>query len=193
MILMQQKKILLAAAWIACLTIAAYVLAQEAAMILSRSLDTASSMNQPSISQNHTLSTLPPHLNAPDRNKPVDFPKGDTSGAKVEQMSDTRWIVDRASLPENSRDLNRLLMQARAEPFMKQGRIVGFRITRISRGSFYEKIGLQNGDVLLRANMKKLDDPSKFLSLYREMKRQQHITIRLSRNGQDQTFDYDIR
>ncbi len=193
MILIQQKKILQVAAWIACLTIAAYVLAQVAARILSRSLDTASSMNQPGIVQSRLESTMPPRLSAPDRNKPAEVPKADASGVKVEQMSDTRWVVDRASLPENSRDLNRLLMLARAEPFMKQGRIVGFRITRISRGSFYEKIGLQNGDVLLRANMKKLDDPSKFLSLYREMKRQQHITIRLSRNGQDQTFDYDIR
>lgn len=193
---MQQNKMMPLAAWIACLTIAAYVLAQAAAMIVSRSLDAALLRNASIVPQKCSESAVPdlPRLNASGRNKSASVPEGDTSrGMKVEQVSDTQWIVDRASMPVHSRDLGRFLMQARAVPYMKKGRPVGFRITRISRGSLYEKIGLRNGDVLLRINKQNLDNPAKLLSLYQEMRNKQHISILLSRNGQNQTFDYDIR
>ncbi len=194
MIIMQQKKILQAAAWIACLTIAAYALAQTAAFIMSRGLDTAP-MNAPVVvTDSPGRSDLPPRQNALNRSGSVAVQESDAGrGFKVEQVSDTRWVLDRASLPASNRDLNRLLMQARAVPSMKQGRIVGFRITRISGGSLYEKVGLQNGDVLLRANMRKLNNPSKLFSLYQKMKKEGHISLLLSRNGQYQTFEYDIR
>ncbi|HET7319408.1 MAG TPA: PDZ domain-containing protein, partial [Nitrospirota bacterium] len=78
-------------------------------------------------------------------------------------------------------------------PYTKRGKVAGFRITRISPGSIYEKIGLQNGDVLLRVNTQNLDNPAKLFSLYKEMRNKRHISLLLSRNGQDRTFQYDIR
>ncbi len=195
MIIMQPKKILLAAAWIACLTIAAYILAQVADIVMSRTFDAAVSM-VPVIATTppEKDAALTPRHNTQDKSRSAAGQKMDAGcGVKIEQVSDTRWVLNKASFPATTRDLNRLLMQARAVPFMKQGRIVGFRITRISRGSLYEKAGLRSGDVLLRANAKKLDNPSKLFSIYQEMKRQQRISILLSRNGQNQTFDYEIR
>jgi type II secretory pathway component PulC len=192
---MQQNKMIPAAAWIVFLTIAAYVLAQAAAVIIRRSFD-AALRDTVTVAQHSSGKAVPPlpRLNATGGNRTAKAPKADTgSGVKVEQVSDTLWILDRASLLTNTRDLNRFLMQAHADPYLKQGRVAGFRITRISPGSFYEKIGLRNGDVLLRVNKRKLDDPAKLLSLYQEMRSKRHISVLLSRNGQDRTFNYDIR
>jgi general secretion pathway protein C len=192
---MQHKKTIPAAVLIVFLTIAAYVLAQTAAVIIGRSFDAAlkDAANPAQRPLKRAASPLP-RVDASDRNKPARTPKSDAgSDVKVEQVSDTMWILDRASLLRNTRDLNRFLMQAHADPYMKQGKTMGFRITRIAPGSFYEKIGFRNGDVLLRVNTRKLDDPAKILSLYQEMRNKRHISILLSRNGQDQTFNYDIR
>ncbi len=182
--------------WIICLTIAACVLAQAAALIMGRSFDSFLLKNEGTVAQSSSESAAPlrEHLNATDRNKSVSIPEGDTAcGVMIEQVSDTRWILDRESMLADTWDVNRLLMQARAVPYLNQGRTVGFRITRISRGSCCEKIGLREGDVLLRVNMQKLDDPAKLLRLYQEMRNQRHISMLLSRNGQHKTFDYDIR
>jgi type II secretory pathway component PulC len=192
---MQQNKMIPAAVWIACLTIAAYVLAQAAAVSIRRSFD-AALRNAATVAQNRSERSVPPlpRRNASDGEKTASVPKTDAgTGVKVEQVSDTEWILDRTSVLANTRNLNRFLMQARAVPYRKQGRTVGFRITGISQGSLYEKIGLRNGDVLLRVNMRNLDNPAKLFSLYQEMRNKRHISILLSRNGQDQTFHYDIR
>jgi type II secretory pathway component PulC len=192
---MQQNKMIPVALWFAGLTIAAYVLAQAAVMIMSGSFDAALVWNAPTVAQNLSESSvLLPHLDASGRNKAARVPNGYAgSGVKVEQVSDTRWILEMVSLPPNIRDLPPFLMQASAVPYVKRGRTAGFRINGISRGGFYEKIGLRNGDVLLRVNMQKLDDPVKLLSLYQEMRSKRHISILLFRSGQDQTFEYDIR
>jgi type II secretory pathway component PulC len=192
---MQQNKMISAAVWIAFLTLAAYVLAQAAAVILSRSFD-AALRNVASVAQSRSERVvLPlPKRNASEGNKTAGVSKtGAGRSVKVEQVSDTRWILDRNSVLANTRNLNRFLTQARAVPCMKQGRTMGFRITSISPGSLYEKIGLRNGDVLLRVNVRNLDDPAKLFSLYQEMRSKRHISLLLSRNGQEQTFHYDIR
>ena len=192
---MQQNKMIPVAVRIACFTIAAYVLAQATVVILSRNFD-AASRNLVPVVQNSSERVVPPlpRLNASDGNKSVSVPETDAvCDVKVKQVSDTQWILDRTSILANTRNLNRFLMQARAVPCMKRGRIAGFRITRISLGSLYEKIGLRNGDVLLRINMRNLDNPAKLFSLYKEMRNERHISLLLSRNGQNQTFNYDIR
>ncbi len=189
---MRQNKKIPVAVWIACLTIAAYVLAQAAAVILSRSFY-AALRNAAPVTQS-SVPPLPPPT-ASGGNKPVrHIPEAAVvCSVKIEQVSDTQWILDRASLLANTRDVNRFLMQARAVPYTMRGKTSGVRITRISLGSLYEKIGLRNGDVLLRVNTRKLDDPAKFLSLYQEMRNKRHIALLLFRNGQNQTFNYDIR
>jgi type II secretory pathway component PulC len=192
---MQQKKMIPSAAWVAFLTIAAYMLAQAAAAIISRRFD-AALRNAAPVAQSLSERAVPPlpRLNASDGNKTARVPKTHArSVVQVEQVSDTRWILDRPSMLANIRNLNRFLMQARAVPFVKQGRTIGFRITRISQGSLYEKIGLRNGDVLLRVNTRNLDNPEKLFRIYQDMRDKRHISLLLSRNGQDQTFHYDIR
>ncbi|MDA8422106.1 MAG: hypothetical protein M0Z89_02095 [Nitrospiraceae bacterium] len=71
--------------------------------------------------------------------------------------------------------------------------IAGLTIAAYVLAQAYEKIGLRNGDVLRRVNRQNLDNPAKLFSLYQEMRNKRHIAILLSRNGRNQTFDYDIR
>ena len=191
---MQQTKTIPAAVWIACLTIAAYALAQATVVIINRNFD-AASRNAAIVDQNRSEYRAQPlpRLNTPEGSRSANVQKAHVGNIKVEQVSDTEWVLDRTSLLANTRDVNRFLNQARAVPYLKQGKTLGFQITMISRGSLYEKIGFRNGDVLLQVNRQKLNDPAKVASLYQEMRNKRHISILLSRNGQQQTFNYDIR
>jgi len=78
------------------------VLAQAAAMIMSRSFDAALLRNASTVAQNRSESAVPllPRLNTSGRKKSTSIPGGDAGwGVKVEQVSDTQWILDRASMP----------------------------------------------------------------------------------------------
>lgn len=115
------------------------------------------------------------------------------NGSDVKRLSDGKFVVDQKDVLASTENMSQILTQARALPFIEQGKTVGFRISEITPGSIYEKIGLQNGDVIQKVNSQDVDDPAKFFQLYQGLKNEQSITIDLLRGGQRQTLNYEIR
>jgi general secretion pathway protein C len=114
-------------------------------------------------------------------------------GNGVRKVGEGRFMVDQREIASSTENLNQVLTQARALPYMEAGKTVGFRISEIVPGSIYEKIGLVNGDVVQRVNSQDVDDPGKFFQLYQGLKDEKRISIDLLRNGQRQSLNYDVR
>jgi len=115
------------------------------------------------------------------------------SGGGVRRLSEGKWMVDQREVTASTENVNQLLTQARALPYVEQGKTIGFRISEIMPGSLYEKIGLQNGDVIQKINSQDVDDPAKFFQMYQSLKEERNISIDLMRGGQRQTLNYEIR
>jgi general secretion pathway protein C len=132
-------------------------------------------------------------LEVADDTKIVTMPKAGPNGPGVKRVSDGKWMVDQREMLASTENMSQILTQARALPYMESGKTVGFRISEIVPGSIYEKIGLQNGDVIQRVNAQDVDDPAKFFQLYQGLRTERNITIDLLRGGQRQTLNYEIR
>jgi general secretion pathway protein C len=122
----------------------------------------------------------------------VQAPAGNAATG-VKRMSDGKYMVDQREMLASTENMSQILTQARALPYMEQGKTVGFRISEIAPGSIYEKIGLQNGDVIQKVNSQEVDDPAKFFQLYQGLRTERFIAIDLIRGGARQTLNYEIR
>lgn len=114
-------------------------------------------------------------------------------GSGVRKVGEGKFMVDQREIASSTENLNQVLTQARALPYVEAGKTVGFRISEIVPGSIYEKIGLLNGDVVQRVNSQEVDDPGKFFQLYQGLKDERRISVDLLRNGQRQSLNYDVR
>lgn len=132
-------------------------------------------------------------LQTADDTKIVNVSKPAAGGPGVRKLSDGKFAVDQREVAASTENMNQLLTQARAMPYIEQGKTVGFRISEIVPGSLYEKIGLQNGDVIQKINSQDVDDPGKFFQLYQGLKEERNISIDLVRGGQRQSLSYEIR
>ena len=119
---------------------------------------------------------------APDFSSP-----GGTSG------NGTEFVVDSKELDTALQNLPLLLTQARAVPYFKDGKSVGLRMFSIKAGSMYEKIGLQNGDILKTINGNSLSDISQAMRLFETLREERSISMSLERNREDKEFHYQIR
>jgi general secretion pathway protein C len=129
-----------------------------------------------------------------DDTKIVSMQKsGPNVGAGVQKLGDGKFAVDQKEILASTENMSQMLTQARALPYQEQGKTIGFKISEIVPGSIYEKIGLQNGDVIQKVNSQDVDDPAKFFQLYQGLKNERSISIDLIRGGQHQTLSYDIR
>jgi len=122
---------------------------------------------------------------APDRTEEI---KGGVAAIGTDS-----FVVDGAELDKALANLPLLLTQARAVPFFKEGRAVGLRLFAIKTGSLFEKIGLQNGDVLKAVNGNSLADLSQALQLFQKLKDERSITLTMERNMVEKEFKYEIR
>jgi general secretion pathway protein C len=102
-------------------------------------------------------------------------------------------VVDRREVEQAMSDLPKLLTQARAVPNMVNGSLNGFRIDYIAPASFYEKIGIQSGDVLQRVNGVDIRDPGTMFSLFQQLKNERTVKLDMVRNNQRSTMTYELR
>jgi general secretion pathway protein C len=129
-----------------------------------------------------------------DDTKIVNISRPAVNGASgVRKLSEGKWMVDQREVTASTENISQLLTQARALPYMEQGKTIGFRISEIVPGSLYEKIGIQNGDVIQKINSQDVDDPAKFFQMYQSLREERSITIDLIRGGQRQSLNYEIR
>jgi len=116
-----------------------------------------------------------------------------TGGERIRKTADDKFVIDRREVEKTVANLNEVFTQARAVPYFEDGKTVGFRVFAIKPGSVFEKIGLQNGDVVQRVNGVELTDPTKAISLFTELQNEGHIALDLQRNAQSKSFSYEIR
>ncbi len=129
-----------------------------------------------------------------DDTKIVSMQKpGSNVDAGVQKLGNGKFAVDQKEILASTENMGQILTQARALPYQEQGKTIGFKISEIVPGSIYQKIGLQNGDVIQKVNSQDVDDPAKFFQLYQGLKNERSISIDLIRGGQRQTLTYDIR
>ena len=106
----------------------------------------------------------------------------------------TRWVLDKQEVQETLQNLPLLLTQARVIPHINaKGKNEGFRIVSIKPDSFYQRIGLQNGDVIQQINGIEIKDPQTFMSVFGQLKNETSITLDLIRKNQKESFSYEIR
>lgn len=122
-------------------------------------------------------------------------PTGSTPSPAKPSISSSplRKVVDRREVEQAMNDLPKLLSQARAVPNMANGAVNGYRLDYIAPASFYEKIGVQKGDVLQSVNGVDIRDPSTMLSLLQQLKNEQIVKLDVVRNNQRSTITYELR
>lgn len=116
------------------------------------------------------------------------------AGIPVPASAGSNWILDRREVQEALGNLPQLLTKARVIPnTTPDGRTDGFRVVSIAPASFYERIGLRNGDILQRINGVEVKDPETFMRVFSQLKDESNISLDLIRNTQKETFKYEVR
>lgn len=129
----------------------------------------------------------------PVRNNPriaLGAPKG---AGGIEKVAENQFNVSRSEVDNALKDLNKVLTEARAVPNFENGVANGYKLFQIVPGSIYDKLGLQNGDVIQGLNGSPINDPGKAFEMLSELKTSSHLELQVKKDGKVQNKIYDIR
>jgi len=129
---------------------------------------------------------------APPPPPPRATSRADAS-SDIREVTPNNYEIPRNELEKTLGNLNEMATQARIMPAFKDGVSQGFRLYSIRPNSFYQKIGIQNGDIVRRINGFDMDSPEKALELYSKLRDSSRIDIEIERNGNPLKKTYNIR
>ncbi len=113
--------------------------------------------------------------------------------AGVTQVEENNFVVKRGEIDSQLANWNTLIQQALAVPEMQGGQMMGFRLRQVQPGSFYEKLGIKQDDLITTVNGEKLTDVAKAAQLLSDLKNMNSLSLGINRKGKDTTLSYDIQ
>ena len=114
-------------------------------------------------------------------------------GNGIRKTGENSYVVDRREVDHSVENLNTVITQVRAVPYINDGKSIGFRLFNIKPKSIFERMGLQNGDVVQKINGVDLNSPSKAMGLLEEMQTSDELLLDLLRAGAPRTLTYAIQ
>jgi general secretion pathway protein C len=100
--------------------------------------------------------------------------------------------LSKKTVNENLSDLKSIMSQAVVRPFLNEGVQEGLIISNIAPNSLYEKMGLQNGDIIIDVNNKRMQSADNLLQTVNLMQSGSSIAVNVKRNGKIETINYSF-
>jgi len=117
--------------------------------------------------------------------KQVSLREGPTQTVSLVQGKRNKVAIERDSVADVISDPGEILQQARFRPKLNYdgSEYVGFSIENIQGGSILERIGLEDGDILMRMNGQTIDGPDRLMQLYSGLVSANAVTLDIKRDG----------
>ena len=90
-------------------------------------------------------------------------------------------------------DFTKVLQDAKASPYVVNGQVLGFELTRIRENSVYQKAGLQNGDIVQEINGVRLTNASAAIGILQSSRNASELDVVVMRNGQPINMHLEVR
>jgi len=117
-----------------------------------------------------------------------------TGGEPVDEEDDIEqhYKLKRSEVDRFANNLSDVYKNIGIREVKKDGKLAGFRVTFIRRGSPFAKLGLQRGDVLKSINGQELDNYATAYSAYRNIGDAEMMTLKIERENKEMELEYEI-
>ncbi|MBA3015559.1 MAG: PDZ domain-containing protein [Proteobacteria bacterium] len=124
----------------------------------------------------------------------MDVNPGKGAVIRGDSSSGNRIEINRQELQGAMANMSSILSQVQVKPVTgDNGEASGFALDHIVGGSLFDKIGLQNGDVIQGADGKAVTSPEDAFAIYQGLKNQPSVSLTIIRNGKPETVSVQIR
>jgi general secretion pathway protein C len=132
------------------------------------------------------ISSVPAARGMPAAPPPPSAPAGASTGlgSTIRQTGPESYTIQRQDVDNSLSRLNDLAMQARVVPAFRGGVAQGFKLFAMKPDSLYARLGMKNGDILQRINGFTLDDPTRALEAYNNLRGATRLELEIERDGQ---------
>jgi general secretion pathway protein C len=123
---------------------------------------------------------------------PPPTPPGGSPFASVRNGSNIQMHLPTAEVEKAFENFSDIVKQARVVPFTKDGATLGFQIQQIQPGSVFQRIGLQNLDIIKGVNGQALNTADQALRLFTVFRNERDVVLDVQRQEENIRLSYSI-
>ena len=102
-------------------------------------------------------------------------------------------IISKNLLDSYIKDIDKIWKDIGIGENKVNGKIHGFKINYVKKGSDFEKLGLKRGDLLMAINAEELNSYSAAMNLFKDIDNIENLTLTVQRNGKSEDIEYEIQ
>ena len=110
----------------------------------------------------------------------------------VAKKGENQYQVSRSDINDHLKKLPEILNQARVVPNKENGEITGFRFQSIDKGSIFESLGFQVGDIIKEVDGEFIESPEQAIQLFERLKGSSGFKVLVEKEGQEVELDYNV-
>ena len=134
-------------------------------------------------------------LRVDGRDEILKMEEGDQKSEVGGQRSEGRGVknvikVKKTDIDNAFKNMGKMLAKVRIRPYFSSGKPDGFMVSRIKPGSIFQKIGMQNGDIIQGIDNQPIKTPNEMLKLYNRLKSGSAISLNIKRKGRQEELRY---
>ena len=101
--------------------------------------------------------------------------------------------LSRADVEKSFNNVNELMRNVRVRPHFSDGKPDGLRLDNVSRGSIFTDMGLQNKDVIVGVNSRRINSVDDCMEVYRNLSSASELMLEVKRDNRSRFIKYTIR
>jgi len=124
------------------------------------------------------------------KKEPIPAP---SKAAAAPAVSSGTTVVSRSVMQEAMADMGSLLSQAQIRPYFNAGVPDGFIVSSVRPGSFYQKMGIANGDIIQEVNNRKIRTIDDVMGLLNTIKSGSSLSLGIKRREKSEMLNYQFQ
>ncbi len=101
--------------------------------------------------------------------------------------------LNRADVERAFNNVNELMRSVRVRPHFSDGKPDGLRLDNVTRGSIFTDMGLQDKDVIVGVNSRRINSVDDCMEVYRNLSSASELMLEVKRDNQNRFIKYTIR
>ena len=130
-----------------------------------------------------------------DQELVLKLAKGDVSppsGEFARRIGKDSWALSADKITDMVSNINQYAGQVIAFQHYENGKLSGFQIRHLKQGNDFEKMGIENGDIIKRVNGLEVNDLSDILKAVYQLSNDTTFRVEVERNSQAKTLNYQL-
>lgn len=127
----------------------------------------------------------------------AEYRKGLGIDDRIQRLSENYYKIERSAIEQALSNMNAIVTQSRITPNFVvdsggQRQVDGFKVMWVLPGGIFEKLGIQNGDLIKKINGAGVDNVEKGFQLLQQLRYEKKFELEILRGNRNMNLSYEI-